>query len=271
MKIQFLGTAAAEAWPALFCECDNCRRAEEAGGRNIRTRSQAVIDDTILIDFPPDTCAHVLYGGLQLRKIHSCIITHGHNDHLYVNDFRLRKGSFAHLKDETPFTVFGTPPTINKLNDLADKNIIKTITVEPFVPFEIEGYTVTPLAASHDAATNPVIYLISKGGKTLLYGHDTGYFPDSTWDWLANNRPRLDLVSLDCTVGLVKGWRDHHMGLDTDIEVVQRLRSLGVVHEDTILVVNHFSHNCNATYDEMVPVAQKLGFVVSYDGMIVNI
>ena len=55
MKIKYLGTAAAEAVPAPFCECEICERAREKGGRNIRTRSQAVIDDRILIDFCADT------------------------------------------------------------------------------------------------------------------------------------------------------------------------------------------------------------------------
>ena len=55
MKLQYLGTAAAEGIPAVFCECENCIKSKENGGRNIRTRSQALIDDCILIDFPQDT------------------------------------------------------------------------------------------------------------------------------------------------------------------------------------------------------------------------
>ena len=35
MKLQFLGTAAAERIPAMFCACDTCKRALRAGGRNI--------------------------------------------------------------------------------------------------------------------------------------------------------------------------------------------------------------------------------------------
>ena len=38
MKIQFLGTAAAEAAPAVFCACDHCRYAREKGGKEIRLR-----------------------------------------------------------------------------------------------------------------------------------------------------------------------------------------------------------------------------------------
>jgi len=40
MKFQYLGTAAAEGWPALFCNCDNCEKARKAGGKNIRIRTQ---------------------------------------------------------------------------------------------------------------------------------------------------------------------------------------------------------------------------------------
>ena len=51
MKIQFLGTAAAEGFPAIFCNCEYCNKARELKGKNIRTRSQAIIDDKILLDF----------------------------------------------------------------------------------------------------------------------------------------------------------------------------------------------------------------------------
>ncbi|HBJ10614.1 MAG TPA: carbon-phosphorus lyase, partial [Ruminococcaceae bacterium] len=38
MKFQYLGTAAAEGFPGMFCSCDTCEKARKAGGRNIRTR-----------------------------------------------------------------------------------------------------------------------------------------------------------------------------------------------------------------------------------------
>ena len=31
MKIQYLGTGAAEGIPAIFCECDTCKKARELG------------------------------------------------------------------------------------------------------------------------------------------------------------------------------------------------------------------------------------------------
>ena len=60
MKIKYLGTAAAEGVPALFCRCPVCEKSRSAGGRNIRSRSQAIIDDTLLIDYPPDSFMHFI-------------------------------------------------------------------------------------------------------------------------------------------------------------------------------------------------------------------
>jgi len=64
MRIKYFGTAAAEGFPGLFCSCEACERARKAGGKNIRTRSQALIDRALLIDFTTDTYMHVLHGGL---------------------------------------------------------------------------------------------------------------------------------------------------------------------------------------------------------------
>ena len=69
MKFHFLGTAAAEGIPALFCECAVCKEAREKGGRFIRTRSQALIDDDLLIDFNPDSYMHFLRYGIDAVKI----------------------------------------------------------------------------------------------------------------------------------------------------------------------------------------------------------
>ena len=78
MKIKFLGTAAAEGIPGIFCDCDTCEKARKNGGEFIGTRSQSVVDNKILIDFPPDTYHHILTHGLKLHKIHTLIITHPH-------------------------------------------------------------------------------------------------------------------------------------------------------------------------------------------------
>ena len=63
MQFTYLGTAAAEGWPAVFCRCKYCLEAQRLGGKNIRTRSQAIVNDDLLIDLPPDTYLHKLAHG----------------------------------------------------------------------------------------------------------------------------------------------------------------------------------------------------------------
>ena len=65
MKLTYLGTAAAEGFPALFCNCPYCEEARRLGGKNIRTRSQSLINDDLLIDFPADTYHHLLLQGMR--------------------------------------------------------------------------------------------------------------------------------------------------------------------------------------------------------------
>lgn len=276
MKFQYLGTAAAEGWPALFCTCENCKRARNLGGRNVRTRSQAIIDDRLLIDFPADTYLHVLQHGLDLTMVGSCIITHAHNDHLYPADFMMRREGFAHMDNKLPLKVYGTEPTGSKiarhvdLDKLSESGTISFEHISPFVPFTADGYNIIPLKAEHSAQLEPVFFIIGDGKKTILYAHDTGYFPDESWRYLEENKPRFDFVSLDCTM-VIKECRYSHMGIDTTVEVKNRLIEMGCAGEDTIFCLNHFSHNGDLVYDELVPVAEKYGFLVSYDGMTLEI
>ena len=156
MKIKFLGTAAAEAIPALFCECDLCQHVRKHGGKDIRTRSQAVINDELLIDFPADTYLHVLRDGLELHKIHHCIITHPHPDHYYPEDIIMRNPGFATVKDSNPFTLYGTEETIKRLSEGNGLNFDRVALQEirPFESFNAGDYNVTPLELT-TAPKNP--------------------------------------------------------------------------------------------------------------------
>ena len=86
MKIKYLGTAAYEGVPSPFCGFRVCKLSRELGGRNMRSRSQALINDELLIDFNGDTVWHYHKYGFDWEKIGDCLITHSHCDHLYEDD-----------------------------------------------------------------------------------------------------------------------------------------------------------------------------------------
>lgn len=279
MKIKYLGTAAAEGTPALFCYCDICERARQLGGKNIRTRSQTLINDDLLIDFPADTYMHMLNYGLDLRKIKSLLITHGHDDHFYPFDLVYRCSPVYAIfpdnaKDKKPLELFLTRnsgkimrPYFRQENVSTDKNAISINYITKHQPFITNGYMVTPLKASHAQKLDPVIYIIEKDGKSVLYAHDSRYFPESTWKFIENSGIVFDFVTLDCTSTLDDKAYKYHMGLKACCDVKLRLLKKGNADKNTIFYVNHFSHNGHTVYDDLEPIAEEKGFNVSYDGL----
>lgn len=271
MKLQYLGTAAAEGISTLFCNCPVCTAARQKQGREIKTRSQALLDDTLLIDFPADTYMHALKFGIDLPSIRTLLITHCHADHLYERDFWCRNANVAHGIGDALLDVFATAAGCEKIKafDAADSRRTAVHEITPFVPFEAAGYRIIPLKADHDPATDPVFFIIEKGDKTLLYAHDTGWFPAETRAFLESYGRKFDCVSLDCTCMLVE-YREGHMGLATCRDVFAKLTEMGLCDATTVACVNHFSHNGNATHAQFEKEAARLGFLTAYDGMTVE-
>lgn len=277
MKFQYLGTAAAEGIPALFCNCENCRRSRAAGGRALRTRSQALIDGTLLIDFPADTYAHVLRHNVDLLAVTDCLVTHTHSDHLYPADLEMLKPGFAYVQQGYRLTFHGSAQVGEALCPMLDGPLTQSgrasfSEAKPFEPFSAGAYSVTALPALHDARSGPLFYQISDGEKTVLYAHDTNYFSDEVWAYFERERPHLDLVSLDCTNACRPMDYIGHMSLAENVRVRDRLLSLGCAGADTVFIANHFSHNgLSVFYDDFVPAAAREGFLVSHDGMTVTL
>lgn len=270
MKIKYLGTAAFEGVPALGCNCETCKRARELGGKNIRTRSQALIDDKLLIDFPPDTFLHTLYADLDLCKIDNCVITHSHSDHLYPQDVRALNKGYSAFKREKPFTFYVGESGYNTINAQTVKDGANsraaTVLVKPYEEFSVEGYDFLPIPAQHSSATSPFIYRIEKEGKSILYANDTGYFTEEMICAL-KKAGRIDLISLDATIKNCVIEGSHHMSYEAAVMLFKRFEKEGIADEKTLKVVNHFSHNNGRTYSDLVKIAKADGIVVSYDGL----
>lgn len=273
MKITYYGTAAGEAWPGVFCQCELCREAKRLGGKNIRTRSQALINDDLLIDMPADNYMHTLNYGLDLSRVRNLIVTHSHSDHFYAPDLELVREPYAHNRDII-LHVYGNESVRKKIDLLVPegKPPLK-YDFERAVPFQtisFEGYDVTPLPANHAKTEECLFYLIQRDGKSILYAHDTGSFPDSVIEYLTKNKIHCDLVSLDCTSGAKRDGK-YHMGLEDAAGEKNRLISLGIAARTDKWIVNHFSHNGMWLHERLEEEAEKYGFLVSYDGFSVRI
>ncbi|MGN1129445.1 MAG: MBL fold metallo-hydrolase [Candidatus Flemingiibacterium sp.] len=274
MRFQYLGTAAAEGIPALWCECEACRRSREIGGRALRTRSQAIIDGKLLIDFPADTYSHILKNNIDLLNVRDVLITHSHSDHLYPTDIEMLAPGFSHVPEGYHMSFYGSDKVgeavESKLGSL--RGLASFTEVKPFETFKAGDYTVTALPGVHDKKAGPLIYMISDGVSTVLYAHDTHFFCDEVWEFFESTKPRFDFVSLDCTNALTPLTYIGHMSAEENKLIRERFLSEGYADKKTIFAANHFSHNGEGVvYDDYVRTAAKLGFIVSYDGMVIDI
>ncbi|MBE5816822.1 MAG: MBL fold metallo-hydrolase [Clostridiales bacterium] len=274
MHIKFLGTAAAEGIPAPFCSCPTCENARENGGRNIRTRSQCLVNDDLLLDFSPDTYMHTLTGGLDLRRVKYLFITHSHSDHLYENDLLLR--TFPYGDAEDTLEIFASQTVCNIINSAlrasgasAEGKKIHLNPVSPFETVSVGKYRVSALEALHSAPKPCLLYSIEDAEKRFLYAHDTGFFPEKTMQFISSMR--YDCISLDCTCGHTHSDGKRHMGLADADEMRRRLFANGNISPRTKVIVNHFSHNGIASYDEIKNRASRKGFEVSHDGLEIEI
>ena len=286
MELHYLGTAAAEGAPAVFCDCEKCRYAREKGGKEIRTRSGAMIDGKIKLDFCPDTYMHMLKYGLDFSDVHTILIGHTHPDHFYYFDIQRTAAPNAHPNDNAlPVTVYGNARVEEALKPWLKTN--KHLAFRRMIPFEtvdIEEYAVTALEAVHavdkseNGKENPVVfsdgktyyrleealfYLIEKDGHSILYAHDTDEFTPADMEFLAGKK--IDIISMDCTNGYLELDYVGHMGAKDNERMREKLIQCGAADEHTVFIANPFSHNGLLPYEELEKLLPD--FKISYDGM----
>lgn len=274
MKLQILGTAAAEGWPAVFCHCDACEKARELG--EIRTRSQAIIDDDLLIDFPSDTYCHVISQNIDLSKIKTLLITHSHSDHFAPIDLMMKGSCYAYGMVQQSLNIYLNEACKTKFDSTVQAEILPEVQenlrfhiIHPFSEFTADTYHIHSLKALHAPKEEALLYLIEKEGKSIFYCTDTGFLPEQTYAYLLGKH--IDLIVYDATFG-PKSFGNGHLGIPDVAQIHKNLKKLGCVNSSTIGIVTHFSHNCGAkSHADLVNCAEKYGFLTAYDGFTIEI
>ena len=170
MKIKYLGTAAGEGIPALLCNCDICKRSRDLGGKNLRARSQALIDDTLLIDMPPETYTNFHRYNIDLLNIRYWLITHTHIDHFYDEELIYTcNGNYAHHSDNWHgIDIYGSIDLkepldkIIKTERITPKNFLLVFTKIPLPVVEMSGVYIVASYPSSTIAFIKTSYAINK-------------------------------------------------------------------------------------------------------------
>lgn len=268
MKIQLLGTGAADGIPSLFADSEVSRYALEHGGKDVRTRSSALVDGVLKIDFPPDIHQQLIANKLRMLDWSAIFFTHSHDDHLARNELQYALYPFTECEC-MPLTLFGNDAVCTKLRERYPCWPLEIIQTCSFEPVEHLHYTVTPIKANHKLDEDSQNLIIQDGSKTLLYGTDTGWWMDETWDYLGNFR--LDALIIECTEGFHSTAYYGHLDIDECIKVVAKLRQMGVVRDQTQVVTTHHAHSGGATHAQLEAALEPHGITPGFDGMMIEI
>jgi len=289
VKITFIGTSAGEGYPGVWCECVNCRKARQWGGRNIRGNACSMIDDDFLIDFSAHFVAMAPRLGISPSKIEGLLVTHAHMDH-FAPEFlekRAMRLELRGLSDEEKmkhispnFTelpllhVFGNVYTRQKLyaqpfvmEQEQNTNIAFHLT-ETGVVQSFKDLTFTPVRAQHTNIYGYAhSYIIERGGKTLLYASDTGGYDDDMMELVLSKK--YDCIIMEGTFGLGASV-DGHMSLEKNRRMLKLFNDHGVWKNGVNFHLTHICPHWTPPHDEYAAMLQEEGIEVAYDGKVIE-
>jgi phosphoribosyl 1,2-cyclic phosphate phosphodiesterase len=284
MKLTFLGTSAANAYPEAFCRCRNCQRARAEGGPSLRVRSSALINDDLLLDLGPDIMAAAQGHGIDLTGVRYCLQTHPHADHMDLSHLLSRSPGFG-VVGAPRLQLYASSATLERADEtfrrdlsghgLFDPGIEQELNlslhpVEPLQPFDVGPYRVTAYPANHAHGLGAHLYAIDREGRSIFYGIDTAALAEDTWQALGQRETPLDLVVLDHTYGPEEEGSDH-LSARQLVEHVRRMRKEGLLTDSGRVYATHIAHEGNPAHSELAAFAAAHGYEVAYDGLTVAV
>lgn len=268
MTIRLLGTGAADGIPALYSESELSRFAREHGGKDVRTRAAAVVDDTLKIDFGPDTLAQIQRERLDARDWSAVIFTHSDADHLAMSELQYALFPFNGF-EYAGFTIYANPTICAMIEEAYPLWPFELQRTRSFECFRHAEYTITPIRAFHKPDEDAHNLIVSDGSSTFLYATDTGIWEEPTWSYL--DGVRLDGLIIECTDGFAPTMYDGHLDLRECVDVVTKLREMGTLKPGAPVVTTHHSHNGFATHAQLEEALAPHGIAPGYDGMVVTV
>lgn len=283
MRLTFLGTSAANAFPEAFCRCDHCQAARTEGGRSLRKRSSALVNDDLLIDLGPDIMVASQMHAIDLTGVRYCIQTHPHADHLDT----------SHLLSRSPgYGVVGAPrlhlnasqATLQKANETFTRDLsgmdlldpafeddlnLKMHTIDPLQPTQVGPYRVIGFPANHAHGYGAFLYAIQDADGAIFYGTDTTVLLEETWQAFHRFGLHFDIVIFDHTYGPDEPASDHLNAREL-ARHVQRMRDEKLLAENGLAFATHIAHEGNPPHEALAAFAAQHGYEVAYDGLIVE-
>ena len=257
MKIKFLGTSAGWPLPRLGCKCEICSSADP---KDKRTRTQILIDDSVLLDAGPETYSHLLPLNVA-HQLKAVLISHAHPDHILgLWDLPHIYGREENDIDKIQLYVTQSVLVNIKSTFFSQFQPIKVSVEKPNIPFSI----------GHALATYfPVIH-----GKTAAFGIKykdpkiIAYIPDFNRILPSSQKVIRDshLLIIDgSSLGKV-GQSPGHISINDGIQIAKNLKAKQVYFV-------HIGHK-TGTHRYLGEYLRKnagRNFHIAYDGLEINL
>lgn len=226
-----------------------------------------MLGEKIRIDFGPDSYLHSLIHGLRYERLEHLLVTHSHDDHWDPVELQYRRHGFSMVA--RPLVVWGNETVREKFEAANgagwDRFHLDFRPVQPWNVFAIaDGWTATPIPASHDPNEVCVNYRFEWAETSLLIAHDTGWYRDEVWERLPE--APLAVVLFDCTYGPAD-HRGGHLGCQGVVRARDEMARRGALAPNARVFATHFSHNGGALHEELVSYFETYGIEVAFDGM----
>ena len=248
MKIKFLGTSAGWPLPRLGCNCEICISKDP---KDTRTRTQILVNESILIDAGPETYKHL--DGIEVQKIDAVLISHEHPDHT------LGLWDLTHIYNKNKIiNIYVTRELVARVNSLLGphKKNIKVNVVKANHPFTINNVKIEYFPVIH--GNTPAFGIKLKEHKIFIYITDFNRILPSQEKTVRH----ADYWAIDgSTLGKL-GQTQGHISMKDGILLANKYKI-----KKTYFI--HIGHK-TGTYESLSNYFKKNGlssFYIAYDGL----
>lgn len=264
MKVLLMGTGGADGIPALYGNDRVSKYARANGGKDLRTRSAALIDSVLKLDLGPDTLSQVHRFGIDATEWSAVFFTHSDEDHMCLSE--IQYGMFPFVESEKlEYTIYGNEIVCQIIRHRYPEWPIDLIELENYKTVTHEAYQVTPVSATHKGDEDCHNFIIERDGRRLLYATDTGFYRGEVFDYLAGKD--IHALVVECSEGFLKTPYIGHMDIDQCVELVGRLRKSKALSSDAQVFTTHHAAGGNATHEELVSALTPYGIHPGFDGL----
>ncbi len=160
MKIKFLGTSAGWPLPRLGCRCEICTSKDP---KDERTRTQILVNKSILLDAGPDTYHHLVKEDVS-QTLKAILVSHEHPDHILGFQDLTHVYNFKHR-----VTLYVTKPVLNAIKRIFPFPLspLKVAVVEQNKPFLIDNLKAEYFPVVH--GKTPTWGIKLKADKIFIY------------------------------------------------------------------------------------------------------